>query len=132
MAHSHHHHEHSVSNYNSAFAIGIALNLIYVVVEAVYGVITDSLALLADAGHNLSDVVTLVLAWGAFALAKKAATDQRTYGFRKVTILASLTSAVLLLLALGAIAWEAIQRFSYPRPVAGTTVMVVAFIGCFD
>ncbi|WP_318479145.1 cation diffusion facilitator family transporter [Photobacterium leiognathi] len=129
MAHSHHHHEHSVSNYNSAFAIGIALNLIYVVVEAVYGVITDSLALLADAGHNLSDVVTLVLAWGAFALAKKAATDQRTYGFRKVTILASLTSAVLLLLALGAIAWEAIQRFSDPRPVAGTTVMVVAFIG---
>ncbi|PQJ66635.1 cation diffusion facilitator family transporter [Photobacterium angustum] len=126
MAHSHEHH---VSNYNSAFAIGIVLNLLYVIVEATYGFITDSLALLADAGHNLSDVVTLVLAWGAFALAKKAATEQRTYGFRKVTILASLASALLLLFALGAISWEAVQRFSEPRPVAGSTVMVVAFIG---
>lgn len=122
-------HDHSIKNYNSAFAIGIALNITFVVIEAVYGVISGSLALIADAGHNLSDVLGLLLAWGAIWLAAKAATDKRTYGFRKATILASLGSALLLLLSLGAISWEAIGRFSDPQPVHGMTVIVVAGIG---
>ena len=122
-------HDHSIKNYNSAFAIGVALNITFVVIEAVYGVISGSLALIADAGHNLSDVLGLLLAWGAIWLAAKAATDKRTYGFRKATILSSLGSALLLLLSLGAISWEAIGRFSDPQPVHGMTVIVVAGIG---
>lgn len=122
-------HDHSIKNYNSAFAIGVALNITFVVIEAVYGVISGSLALIADAGHNLSDVLGLLLAWGAIWLATKAATDKRTYGFRKATILSSLGSALLLLLSLGAISWEAIGRFSDPQPVHGMTVIVVAGIG---
>lgn len=122
-------HDHSVKNYNSAFAIGVVLNMTFVVIEAVYGVISGSLALIADAGHNLSDVLGLLLAWGAIWLAAKAATDKRTYGFRKGTILASLGSALLLLFSLGAISWEAISRFSDPQPVHGMTVIVVAGIG---
>ncbi|PTB83525.1 cation transporter [Sulfurovum lithotrophicum] len=124
-----HNHNHEVKNYNKAFFIGISLNIIFVIIEAVYGVLADSLALIADAGHNLSDVVSLILAWGAFYLAKKEPTLQRTYGLRKVTILASLTSAILLLIALGAITWEAIGRFSNPQAVDGLTVIIVAAIG---
>lgn len=127
--HSHHHHHHEVENYNRSFAIGVILNLVFVAIEAGYGVFSGSLALIADAGHNLSDVMSLLLAWGASILATKPATENRTYGFRKVTILASLLSAVLLLLALGAIAWEAIGRFRSPKPVQGMTVIVVALIG---
>jgi len=122
-------HDHSIKNYNRAFAIGVALNISFVVIEAVYGVISGSLALIADAGHNLSDVLGLLLAWGAIWLAAKAATDRRTYGFRKATILSSLGSALLLLLSLGAISWEAIGRLSDPQPVHGMTVIVVAGIG---
>ncbi|MDP3334361.1 MAG: cation diffusion facilitator family transporter, partial [Methylococcaceae bacterium] len=88
-----------------------------------------SLALIADAGHNLSDVLGLLLAWGASLLATKSATEKRTYGFRKVTIMASLISSVFLLVALGGIAWEAINRFANPSPVEGMTVIVVAAIG---
>lgn len=124
-----HDHSHEVKNYNKAFSIGITLNIIFVVIEGVYGVMADSLALIADAGHNLSDVVSLVLAWGAFYLGKKNPSLKRTYGLKKVTILASLTSAILLLIALGAIAWEAIGRFSDPQAVDGMTVIVVAGIG---
>ena len=124
-----HDHGSEIKNYNRSFAIGIALNIIFVVIEAIYGVVADSLALIADAGHNLSDVVSLILAWGAFYLAKKKPTLQRTYGLRKITILASLTSAILLLIALGAIAWEAIGRFSNPQAVDGMTVIIVAAIG---
>ena len=124
-----HDHGNEVKNYNKAFTIGIMLNIIFVIVEATYGVMADSLALIADAGHNLSDVVSLVLAWGAFYMAKKEPTLQRTYGLRKITILASLTSAILLLIALGAIAWEAIGRFSDPQAVDGKTVIIVAAIG---
>jgi len=120
---------HQVNNYNSAFAIGISLNMAFVVIEAVYGVISGSLALIADAGHNLSDVLGLLLAWGAIWLAAKAATEKRTYGFRKATVLASLGSALLLLFSLGAITWEAIGRFSDPQPVEGMTVIIVAAIG---
>jgi cobalt-zinc-cadmium efflux system protein len=124
-----HDHSHEVGNYNRSFAIGIILNIVFVVIEAGYGVLADSLALIADAGHNLSDVVSLLLAWGASLLARKAATEKRTYGLRKVTILASMVSAILLLFALGGITWEAIGRFLNPQPVEGMTVIVVAGIG---
>lgn len=127
--HNHDHHHHQVSNYNFAFAIGILLNTIFVVIETGYGIMAGSLALIADAGHNLSDVLGLLLAWGASLLATKAATEKRTYGFRKVTIMASLISSVFLLVALGGIAWEAINRFANPSPVEGMTVIVVAAIG---
>jgi cobalt-zinc-cadmium efflux system protein len=124
-----HGHNHKINNYNRAFAIGISLNVIFVAIEAGYGVAAGSLALIADAGHNLSDVLSLLLAWGASLMATTAATEKRTYGFRKVTIMASLVSAVLLLVALGGITWEAIGRFFDPKPVAGMTVVVVAAIG---
>lgn len=113
MSHDHHH-NHELSSYNRAFAIGIALNACFVVIEAGYGVFANSLALIADAWHNLSDVLSLLLAWGATFLAAKAATEKRTYGYRRVTIMASLLSAMLLLVALGGIAWEAIGRFLEP------------------
>jgi len=124
-----HDHSHAVGNYNRAFALGIALNITFVVIEAVYGVLAESLALIADAGHNLSDVVSLLLAWGASLLATKAATEKRTYGLRKATVMASLGSAILLLVVLGGIGWEAISRFRNPAPVEGVTVIVVAAIG---
>ncbi len=127
--HEHHHHDHQVGNYTVAFAVGIILNAGFVVIEAGYGIASGSLALMADAGHNLSDVLGLLLAWGASKLATKSATEKRTYGFRKVTIMASLVSAVFLLVALGGIAWEAVNRFYDPRPVEGMTVITVAAIG---
>jgi cobalt-zinc-cadmium efflux system protein len=126
MSHDHNHH---LSNHNRAFAVGVLLNVIFVAIEAGYGIAAGSLALIADAGHNLSDVLSLLLAWGASFLATKPATEKRTYGFRKATILASLASAILLLVALGGITWEAIGRFFDPQPVAGMTVIVVAAVG---
>lgn len=126
MAHDHHH---PPQNYTKAFAIGVTLNLAFVVIEATYGFLADSLALVTDAGHNLSDVFGLLLAWGAAMLATLRPTPRRTYGFRRVTILASLLSALLLLVALGAIFWEAIGRLSAPRPVDSITIIVVAGIG---
>jgi cobalt-zinc-cadmium efflux system protein len=127
MSHDHHHH-HPVS-YNKAFAIGIALNISFVFVEAWYGYVSESLALLADAGHNLSDVLSLVLAWGANYLAAKPAHSKRTYGLRKVTVFASLISSLMLLFALGAIAYEAILRFISPSQPNGSIIIVVALIG---
>jgi len=124
-----HDHNHGTGNYNRSFAIGVVLNIVFVVIEASYGIFADSLALIADAGHNLSDVVSLLLAWSASVLAKKAATEKRTYGFRKATVMASLASAILLLVALGGITWEAVGRFFNPKPVEGMTVIVVATIG---
>jgi cobalt-zinc-cadmium efflux system protein len=126
MAHTHHH---AAPNYNRAFAIGVSLNIVFVAIEATYGILTDSLALVADAGHNLSDVLSLLLAWGANVLATRKPTPRRSYGFRRATILASLLSGILLLMALGAIAWEAIGRLDAPRPVSGVTIIVVAGIG---
>lgn len=124
-----HDHNHKIGNYNHAFAIGVMLNLLFVAVEITAGFFADSLALIADAGHNMSDVVSLLLAWGASVLATKAATEKRTYGFRKATVMASLASSILLLVALGSIVWEAIGRFVHPEPVEGFTVIVVAAIG---
>lgn len=126
MSHEHHH---EVKNYNLAFGVGIALNIIFVVIEIIYGIAADSLALISDAGHNFSDVLSLLLAWGASVLATKSATFNRTYGFRKVTIFASLISALLLFFALGSIAIEALQRFREPASVESLTVIVVALIG---
>ena len=124
-----HDHSHGVNNYNRAFAIGVALNIVFVVVEITYGVIADSLALIADAGHNFSDVISLLLAWGASYLATMRPTQNRTYGFRRLTIMASLTSALLLLIALGGITWEAFGRIMSPPSPDGIIIIVVAAIG---
>jgi len=128
--HGHGHgHVHAPANFGKAFALGITLNTALVVAEAVYGYIGNSTALLADAGHNLSDVLGLVIAWGASIAARRAPKGRFTYGFRASTILAALANAVFLLVATGAIGWEAILRLREPEPVAGVTVMVVAGIG---
>ncbi|WFU76700.1 MULTISPECIES: cation diffusion facilitator family transporter [unclassified Bradyrhizobium] len=131
-AHGHDHgaaHVHAPASFGKAFAIGITLNTALVVAEAVYGYIGNSTALLADAGHNLSDVLGLVVAWGASVAAKRAPSGRFTYGLRASTILAALANAVFLLVATGAIGWEAILRLREPEPIAGVTVMVVAGIG---
>lgn len=112
-----------------AFALAIALNLAFVIIEFAYGFIAHSTALMADAGHNLSDVLGLVLAWGAAMLAKSAPRGRYTYGLRGSSILAALGNGLLLMVACGAIAWEAVQRFSEPAPVMGATVSIVAGIG---
>jgi cobalt-zinc-cadmium efflux system protein len=112
-----------------AFAIGVALNTVFVLAEAGAGLWAGSMALLADAGHNLSDVLSLILAWGATVLAKRAPTGRRTYGLRKATILASLANAVLLLVAVGAIVSESIHRLMEPASVQTTVVMVTAALG---
>ena len=112
-----------------AFAIGVGLNGLFVVAEAAAGLWTGSLALLADAGHNLSDVLALLLAWGAAALARRAPTDRRTYGLRKGTILASLANAVLLMVAVGAIVSESVHRLAAPAPVDTGLVMLTAGLG---
>ena len=128
MAH-HHHHDHETVGHGRAFAIGTALNVAFVVVEAAAGWFTNSVALLADAGHNLSDVLGLLLAWGAAGLARTRPTSRRTYGLRRSSILASLTNAVVLLIAVGAILVEALGRFGAPAPIAGGTVIRVALLG---
>jgi cobalt-zinc-cadmium efflux system protein len=131
--HSHHDHRHNHANHfkshNRSFALAVLLNVLFVAIEATYGVLSGSLALLADAGHNLSDVLGLVMAWVASWLATRKATDRNTYGLKKSTILAALFNALFLIAAVGGIAWEAIRRFSDPASVAGMTVIVVAGIG---
>ena len=128
-SHSHGGHSHAPASFDRAFAIGIGLNIVFVAVEAIVGLRIDSVALLADAGHNLSDVLGLVVAWGGTMLARTAPTKRFTYGLKGSTILAALTNALLLLVALGAIVLEASQRFSDPAPTAGLTVSMVAGIG---
>lgn len=130
MDHQHCSHEHHHGDPNSrAFGIAIALNITYVVVEFVYGLIANSTALMADAGHNLADVLGLLLAGGAAILARRAPTGRYTYGLRSTSILAALANAMFLLVACGGIAWEAVLRFSQPPAVAGMTVIAVAGIG---
>src|SRR6185312_10472822 len=126
--HAHGHH-HAPADMGTAFAIGVGLNTAFVAVEIAAGFWAGSMALLADAGHNLSDVLALLMAWGATVLAKRAPTGRRTYGLRKGTILASLGNAVFLLLAIGAIVSESIQRLTHPGAVATRTVMLTAAIG---
>jgi cobalt-zinc-cadmium efflux system protein len=122
-------HSHSPANYDRAFAIGFSLNLAFVIVEAVFGVLAGSLALLADAGHNLTDVLGLVLAWGANYLMKRPPSERRTYGWRRSSILAALLNAVILFVAVGGIGWEAILRLGAPSPVQGKTILWVAGMG---
>jgi len=114
--HSHAGHSHAPADFGRAFAIGTALNLAFVLVEGLAGILTGSMALLADAGHNLSDVLGLLIAWGGAELAKRPASRRFTYGLSSSTILAALANAVLLLFAVGAIALEAVQRFRDPPP----------------
>lgn len=136
--HGHHHdhrhdhghgHPHARRDYDRAFAIGIALNLGFVAIEAFYGWRADSLALLADAAHNLSDVAGLVLAWAGAWAARIRPDARHTYGWQRASILAAFANAVLLLVAMGSLGWEAIQRLGDPRPTQGWTIIVVAAIG---
>ena len=127
-----HLHNHAVpDDFDRAFKVGIALNGIYVLVEAGFGIAYNSVALLSDAGHNLSDILALVLAWGALWLSRSQPTERRTYGFKRATVLASLSSALLLCMALGIIIWESIQRLSEPLMVNGLVIMLAAGIGVF-
>jgi cobalt-zinc-cadmium efflux system protein len=132
MAHDHpHSHAHSdaPADFGWRFMVGVVLNLAFVVVEGVFGFAVNSLALVADAGHNLSDVLGLALAWGAIALSRRAPSSRRTFGMRRSSILAALFNALFLLFAIGAIAWEATQRFWHPEPISGWTVVIVALVG---
>ena len=128
MTHGHDHsrHLHAPPSSNAAFAIGVVLNLGFVVAEVFYGLAAHSLALISDAGHNLSDVFCLLLAWGAMQLTKAAPTSRRTYGWRRSSIFAALINAVILLVVVGGITVEAIRRLAEPQEVAGGTVMAVA------
>lgn len=127
--HGHHGNEHGPANYGRAFAVGTVLNLGFVLIEVIYGLSAHSIALIADAGHNLSDVLGLVLAWGASILSRRQPSRRYTYGLRRSSILVALLNAIILLIAMGGITWEAIQRFRDPGPVAGETVIVVAGVG---
>lgn len=129
-----HHHDHAADrgvpeDIGRAFALGIALNVSFVVVEAAFGVVADSTALLADAAHNLSDVLGLAMAWGATNVARRLPSKRHTYGFRRATVLAALANAVLLLVTVGAVAWEAIGRLSVPGAAQSGTMISVAAVG---
>ena len=127
--HDHHHDHHAKADFGRAFAIGIALNLGFVAIEAVFGFIANSMSLLADAGHNLSDVLGLVVAWAGAVMAKRAASPRFTYGLKKAPILAALANSLFLLVAVGAIGAEAIRRLFYPSSSDGETIMIVAGVG---
>ncbi|NML47235.1 cation transporter [Ramlibacter sp. G-1-2-2] len=127
--HHHGHHHHAPASFGRAFAIGIVLNAGFVVAEAVFGIAADSVALLADAAHNLGDVLSLLVAWGAMLLAQRMPSQRFTYGLRGTSILAALVNALALLLVTGALAWEAVRRLADAPPVAGGTVIVIALIG---
>jgi len=122
-------HDHSHEDFHRAFAIGFCLNVAFVVLEAVFGILAGSLALLADAGHNLSDVAGLALAWGASSLMKRRPTQRRTYGWKRSSIIAAMMNAILLFMVVGGIALEAVQRLQNPERVAGWTVFWVAGAG---
>ena len=129
-SHSHDHkHAHAPADFGRAFAIGIALNLGFVIAETVFGFLANSMALLADAGHNLSDVLGLVVAWAGAVMARRASSPRFTYGLKKASILAALINGLFLLVAVGAIGAEAIRRLFDPAPTDGATVIVVAAIG---
>jgi cobalt-zinc-cadmium efflux system protein len=127
--HHHDHRDHGAANPGRAFVIGIALNLAFVVVEVVYGVLAHSVALIADAGHNLGDVLGLGLSWGAMVLARLKPSKRRTFGFRRSTIVASVANALILLFVTGGLTWESIRRLMAPQQPHGLTIMVVASVG---
>ena len=131
-SHSHDHahgHDHAPANFDRAFAIGILLNSAFVLIEAGFGLWAGSMALLADAGHNLSDVLSLLIAWAAAHMATRPASARYTYGWKSSTILAALANAMLLLLAIGAILLETLDRLFQPTPVEGTVMIAVAGVG---
>lgn len=129
MSHHHHHHGPTQGHISGKLAIGSILNLLYVIVEGAFGLAVGSMSLVADASHNFSDVLGLLLAWGAVRLSQVSATERKTYGMRRSTILSSLLNAILLLVAVGAIGVEAIHKIMTPAPTSGMTVIVVALIG---
>src|SRR3954471_23893532 len=135
MAHEHHRgdhsaeHSHAPASFGAAFAIATVLNLALVIVQVIYGLAANSLALLADAGHNFGDCLGLMLAWGAHVLARRQPTTRFTYGYGSASILSALVNAVTLLVATGGIAWEAIRRVGNPGEVAGGTIIIVAAAG---
>jgi cobalt-zinc-cadmium efflux system protein len=132
IANAHDHaHSHAPKDFGRAFAMGVALNTGFVIVEGIFGYLGNSTALLADAGHNLSDVLGLLIAWAAASLSKNAPTSRYTYGLRSSSILAALFNAMFLLVAVGAIGLEAAHRLANPAPIAGVTVIVVAVFGIF-
>ncbi|WP_284124542.1 cation diffusion facilitator family transporter [Parerythrobacter aestuarii] len=131
-AHGHHHghgHSHAPKDFGQAFAIGVVLNTAFVIVEATYGYLSGSMALIADAGHNLSDVLALLLAWGAAVAAKKPPSGRFTYGYKSSTILAAIANAALLFVAIGVILYETTHRLIAPASVEGWTMIIVAGIG---
>lgn len=128
-AHGHHGHSHAPANFGLAFALGALLNSGFVIAEFGYGYLANSVALMADAAHNLADVLALLLSWAAASLGRRRPSQRRTYGWGRTTILAALINAAVLLMSVGAIAVEAIRRFAEPLPVAETTVMWVAVVG---
>ncbi|HEX2941926.1 MAG TPA: cation diffusion facilitator family transporter, partial [Rhodopila sp.] len=131
--HGHHHglggHNHAPADFGRAFAIGVGLNTAYIVAEAFWGISAHSVALLADAGHNLGDVIGLLGAWLAAWLSKRSPSGQFTYGLRRSSILAALANAIILLVVTGGIAWEAIQRLITPEPAGGLVILIVAVMG---
>ena len=128
-SHGGHGHAHAPANFNRAFAVGVALNVAFVVTETIYGLSAHSLALISDAGHNLSDVLGLLIAWVAMRLSRSRPTPRRTYGLGRSSILAALSNAAMLLLVTGAVTWEAIRRLQHPQPVIASTIMWVAAVG---
>src|SRR5438477_5455960 len=124
-----HSHDHTPADFGRAFAIGVTLNLAFVILEIIYGRISGSLVLVTDAVHNFGDVLGLGLAWGAMVLGRRQPTSKRTYGFRRSSIFAALINAAVLLISVGAIVWEAIARFQQPHPIAEKTVIWVAAFG---
>jgi cobalt-zinc-cadmium efflux system protein len=127
--HAHHDHDHRQQDFTSAFALGIGLNVGFVAVEVVFGFRANSMALLSDAGHNFSDVLGLMVAWGGGVLARRGSSPRFTYGFKKASILAALANALMLFVAVGAIGAEAIRRLVHPSPAQGGTIMIVAAVG---
>ncbi len=130
MSHSHNHNHHQTDgNYNNKFKLGIILNISFVLIEFIFGILYNSLALIADAGHNLSDVIGLAVAWGASILVTKKPTKNFTYGYKKSSIIGAQINSFILLVAIGVIIWEAINRFTSPPEVEGTVMIFVAGIG---
>jgi len=127
--HDHNHSHFDVQNVRKAFVVGIALNLIFTITEAVVGYLADSVAVLADAGHNLADTASLVIALLAFRLALAKPTQKYTYGYKKATVLAALANAIILMFAIAFIVYEAIERFSTPQEINGKVVMLIAGFG---
>ena len=125
----HHHHDHGADDFTQAFALGIALNIAIVMIELVFGFLANSMALIADGGHNMSDVLGLVVGWAGAVMAKRSPSPRFTYGLKKASILAALANGLFLLVAVGAIGAEAIRRFFHPASTEGGTVVIVAAIG---